>query len=147
MHRSRISTILLFLLLGLSVPEASVAESPNDIMIIANKGIDTNQITIEELKQIFLGKKSSWKGGDRIVCLNQYASHPIRDAFREKVLNMSAKDEETYWENQKVRKQITPPPELGSIPKAVFKLKNSLSYAYRKDVPANVVKVLLVIPE
>ena len=58
---------------------------------------------------------------------------------------MTPSEEATYWENQKIRQQLSPPPEMGSILKAVFKLKNSISYAYRKDVAGDVVKVLLVI--
>ena len=145
MHQQKITSIALLLLFTVNLPRTAAADSPDDILVIANKGIDTNQITVDELKQIFLGKKSSWKGGDRIVCLNQFDSHPIRNVFRKKVLNMSPKEEETYWEAQKVRRQLAPPPELTSIPKAVFKLKNAISYAYRKDVPDNVVKVLLVL--
>ena len=147
MYQFKILTIALLLHLGVTLPLHAAAESPNDILIIANMKVGISAISIEETKQIFLGNKTSWKGGDRIICINQYESNPIRKVFREKVLGMNAQDEVTYWEKQKVRKQMTAPPEVPSIPKAVFKLKNSISYAYRKDVPQNVVKILLVIPE
>jgi len=141
------TTIVLLVHLGLIIPINAAAESPNDILIIANKRVGINTISIEETKQIFLRTKTTWRGGDRILCLNQKENDPIRKVFQEKVLGMSEREEATYWEVQKVRKQLTPPPEVPSIPKAVFKLRNAISYAYRKDVPANVVKILLVIPE
>ena len=147
MHYIHKWRVALLLLTALSVvPEVSSADSPNDIVVFGNNGLSVSSVTIDELKQIFLKKKTSWRGGDRIVCINTPSSVPVRAKFREKVLGMSARDEEIYWENQKVRKQLTPPPEMMGTPKAVFKLKNSISYAFRKDVPKNVVKVLLVIP-
>ena len=145
MHRYNTFCLALFLFLGITSSAVCVAESPNDILIIANKKVKIDTITPEELKQVFLKKKTSWSNGDRIICINPTSSSAVRKVFREKVLDMSESEEKTYWEKQKVRRQLTMPAEMRSIVKAVFKLSNAISYAYRKDVPNNVVKVLYVI--
>jgi len=147
MHGHRWFRLAVLAALGLTLfPQTSEAESPDDILIITNKGARANDISLDEVKKIFLRKKTSWSNGDRIIVVNAKNNAAVRDRFRQKVLGMTAADEQTYWANEKVRRQISPPPELSTIPKAVFKLKNSIGYAFRKDVPANVVKVLLVIP-
>lgn len=147
MFNSKIIPVVVFVFLGFSLkPHVSHAQSPDDIVIIVNKNVSVNYMSIEELKQIFLGKKSTWRNGNKIVCINAKSHSAIRKTFRKKVLEMTAKEELTYWETEKVRRQISPPMELSSTPKAVFKLKNTISYAYRKDVPQKFVKALLVIP-
>ena len=138
--------VLLFvaIIVGLSTP--SHAESPDDIVVFVHTGVSTNHISVAELKQIYLKQKTSWSGGDNIVCINPPESAAVRKAFRSKVLGMTSVEEERYWSDQKIRRQLFPPPELANTPKAVFKLKNAIGYAYRKDVPAGVVKIVAVIP-
>ena len=147
MHRLSNWHIALLLTLGGFLSSVCHAESPNDILVIANKKIKIDSITPEELKQIFLKKKTTWINGDRIICINAPSTSAERAIFREKILGMSENEENTYWEKQKIKRQLTSPSEMRSIVKAVFKLSNGISYAYRKDVPPNVVKVLYVIPE
>ena len=104
-------------------------------------------MSIDEVKQIFLGMKERWSDGSSIICINPKNDTLVRHDFREKVLGMSFREELTYWSEQRVRRQIEPPPEMSSTTKAVFRLKYAISYAYRKHVPKDVVKVLLVIPK
>ena len=146
-HRIKIVEIAILLLALFALPRTSNAESPNDILIIANKGLNINYISPDELKQLFLGKKTNAKSGEKIICINSQAGTAVREIFRTKVLEMSKSEEMSYWERAKIRKQLSPPPEFVGVAKAVFKLPNAISYAYRKDVPTSVVKVLLVIPQ
>jgi len=130
----------------LLIPGVSSAQSPDDILIIANKSAPESSMSLAELKQIFLKKKSSWSNGNKIVAINAQDNSQVRRDFRKLVLDMTDTEELTYWEKQKIKKQIGAPTELQSRTKAVFKLKNAISYAYRKEVQKDVVKVLLVIP-
>ncbi len=134
------------LLLGLSTAFVSNADSPDDIVVFVNNASSVKEVSVAELKQIFLKKKNNWQGGDRIVCINAEEGTPLREAFRQKVLEMTATEEATYFENQRIRFQLVAPADMGNGPKAVFKMKAAVAYAYRKDVPAGVVKIVLVIP-
>lgn len=138
---------VLVLLAGLSNAEAGLAESPNDIVVFVNKAAPVAEMSVDELKQIFLKKKTTWRNGDSIVCINAQDTDSSRELFRQKVLEMSKSEELEYWEKEKMRKQLSMPAEMSNLAKAVFKIKNAVAYAYRKDVPQDVVKVILVIPE
>ncbi len=146
----QLKTISFFFVLlfigGLSLKASSSAESPDDIVVFVNNASLVSSLSAAELKQIFLKKKTSWPGGDKIVSINAVNNSLVREAFRKKVLNMSLQDEATYWENQRIRYQLIAPSEISAGPKAVFKLKAAVAYAFRKDVPKDVVKIVLVIP-
>ena len=134
------------LLIAAAVGLPSNADSPDEIVVFVNKSISVNSISLSELKQIFLKRKTSWPGGDNIVCINVSDSSPLRELFRGRVLEMTKEDEQRYWTNQKIRFQLSPPAEMDDTPKAVFKLRNAIGYAARKDVPQGVVKIVAVIP-
>ena len=129
------------------MPAVSETASPNDILVIVNKSADIDSISMGELAQIFLKEKTSWSNGQRIIPINAREGGDLRKSFRTKALAMRTSEEEIYWENQKIRSQLNPPVEMSNTPKAVFKLKYAISYAFRRDLPDNVVKVILVIPE
>jgi ABC-type phosphate transport system substrate-binding protein len=122
------------------------AESPDDVVVFVNNASSVTSANIAELKQIFLKKKNNWPGGERIVCVNAKEGSAVREEFRKKVLNMTAQEEATYWENQRIRYQLFAPSEIPGAARAVFKMKAAVGYAYRKDVPKDVVKIILVLP-
>lgn len=142
----RLSLITILMAVAVSPPAVSSTESPDDILIIVNKSTDIDSISVGELEQIFLKKKTTWSNGKKILSINASENSALRESFRAKVLAIKAEDEATYWEKQKIRLQIEPPVEMTNTPKAVFKLKSAISYAYRKDVPDNVLKVVLAVP-
>ena len=84
-HALKLLAATVLLLVMNSIAGTSEAESPNDILIIANKNVKLNAISISELKQIFLKKKISWSNGKRIISINARSSSSIRQQFRQKV--------------------------------------------------------------
>jgi len=126
-----------------SLPAA--ADSPDDILIFVNNKTATNSLTTEEVKQIFLKKRSSWPTGGNIVCINAKAGTALRQDFRKKVLAMSPTDERRYWETQKIKGGQKEPPSFSNLVKAVFKVPKSISYGYRKGVSPGVVKIVATI--
>jgi ABC-type phosphate transport system substrate-binding protein len=145
-HKQILFSCALVLFIGHAYPTVSNAESPDDIVVFVNNASSVSNADIAELKQIFLKKKNNWQGGDRIVCVNAAEGTALREEFRKKVLNMTGPEEATYWENQRIRFQLVAPSEMPNAPRAVFKMKAAVGYAYRKDVPKDVVKIILVIP-
>ena len=135
------------LLVLFSVSPNAFAESPNDndIVVFVNKGASVKTVTVAELRQLFLKQKTSWTSGGSVVCINAPRGTALRDQFRKQVLAMSAAEESTHWETARIRSQVSPPAEMLNTPKAVFRIKNALSYAFRKDVPKDVVKIVLEI--
>ena len=138
-------SILLFNLSGHTAPTQSGA--PDDLVIIVNKTVNVDHISVEEIKQIFLKKKGYWPDGEHIVCIHPPESSKARHRFRDVVLGMSQEAEKTYWRTQQIRNQVAPPANISNTPKAVFRLKNAVSYALRKDVPKGVAKIVLSLSE
>ncbi len=62
------------------------------------------------------------------------------------LLMITKAEEDNYWEDQKIRNNMEEPPKFRNVLKAVFHLKGSIGYVYRKDYKEGVVKILTVIP-
>jgi len=124
----------------------ALAESPDDILIVANLKAPVDKIDIKELKAIYLKKKLYWKIGQDAIPVNSKHGTPLRSEFQKRVLGMEPDTELIYWERQKIQRALSPPPEFPQTQKAVFKLRNSVSYVFRKDYRPNVTKILLVVP-
>lgn len=122
------------------------AESPDDILIVAHPGVDQSEIVPGEVRAIFLKKKTSWPSGDKIVPINAKPGTDLRKRFQEFIIEMDPSLEGAYWENQKIRYGMSPPAEFSIPLRAVFALKGSIGYVFRKDFKEGVAKVLLVIP-
>jgi len=120
------------------------AEKPDDILIVANKSLKAGSISIADAKRIFLKEKADLNG-ERITPVNARSGSALRNAFAVKVLGMSGAEETGYWEDQKIKTGTHKPTELADTVKAVFSLKNGISYCYRKDFNPAVAKILLAL--
>jgi len=124
---------------------ASGSANPDDLLIVANNSVSTDHVSVTQVRDYFLKKRSTWPGGDKAIPVNA-KDKALREAFRKRVLLMSADEEQRYWQNQMVRSAAKAPPEFSNPLKAVFKLKGGLSYVFRKDFPGKIVKIVLEIP-
>jgi len=120
-------------------------ENPMDILIVANKSVPVNSINEAVLRGIFLKVRKDWPGGQAAMPVNA-KDETLRAAFRSKVLQMDASAENRHWEEVKVKYGQSEPPALSNNLKAVFSLKGSVSYVYRKDFAEGIAKVVMVIP-
>jgi ABC-type phosphate transport system substrate-binding protein len=115
-----------------------------DLLIIANTNANASSASKAELRSYFLKKRSSWKGGGRVIPVNSPAGSRLRKAFQSKVLSMSESDEDEYWKNEGIRRGGQKPAEISNTLKAVYHLRGSVSYVFRKDYKGGVVKILAV---
>ena len=139
--------LLLTLIAALSVPVGvAEADGPQDLVIVANQSVPVNELTIDEVKAIFLKQRKSWKAGSTAVPIHAKAGSALRNAFVHRVLGMTENEELSYWEGQKIRKGIEGPAEFANPLKAVFRIKGSISYVMRSDYKEGVAKILLVVP-
>jgi ABC-type phosphate transport system substrate-binding protein len=122
------------------------AENPNDILVIANLGIKTDSITIDDLKDVYLKKRTNWSSGEKVIPIHVSNNSALRDAFRSAVLKMSSTDEQSYWQVRKIKEGDTDPPSFDNVMKAVFRLHGAVSYVFRSQYKSNVAKIVLVLP-
>jgi len=137
-------TLLLATML-LSLPAAS-ADSPNDILVVANKTVKVDAVSVAELKAIFLKKKVRWKTGLKAVPINAKDGTELKKEFLKRVFDMDQDLERSYWQDQKIRTGLVPPVTFRQLLKAVFNIRGSVSYVFRSQYREGVVKILLVLP-
>lgn len=123
------------------VSSSPVYAGDDDILIVANNGVSDASLSPVDVKALFLKKRSSFKGGDNAVPFNASKGTPLRQAFLKKVLEMEKVDEERYWEDQKVKKGITPPAEITNTMRALGQ-GGAITYVFRKDFKEGAGKVL-----
>jgi hypothetical protein len=147
-NRGQRRSVCVFLLsLGvLFWPNRALAEHPEDILIIANKAISANDVTINEMKSIFLGRKAALGRQGKVTPVHAKEGSKLRVEFQRRVLDMGPEEEISYWEDQKIRSGATKPPEFTRPIKAVFSRRDSVGYVFRKDYQDGVVRILLVLP-
>lgn len=143
---STLATLALISFAALTIPSSGRADGDDDaLLIIANNGVKESTITASEVKQIFLKQRASWRSGGKVTPINAKPGSPERAAFLKKVLGMNASEETSYWQDQKIKKGLTPPPEFANTPKAVFSLKGSIGYCLKSAYRPGTVKVLLTL--
>jgi hypothetical protein len=139
-----IATLVLFAGGGLIGPSEGRANADDDaLLIIANKAVPENSISVAEVQRIFLKMRSSWPSGGKVIPVNAKPDTPERRAFQEKVLGMDANAELSYWQEQKVKRGATPPPEFSNAQRAVFSLKGGIGYCLKSSYYAGTTKILL----
>lgn len=142
--------LLCFLATALFVDSAA-AQNPNDLLVVGNKNLPVSTVSLEELRSIFLKRKTVWPGGTQIKPIHAEKNSVERRIFSDLVIGMAPEDELRYWENQSVRFSIGPPQQYPIAKyerlRMVFGKTGAISYVLRKDYLEGVVKILLVIPD
>lgn len=137
------------ILAGLALLWASppaFADSPNDLLVVANKGVTVESADASEIRAIFLKSRTAL-GGTTVFPLNAKSDSELRAAFRTRVLKMTEEKERGYWDDEKVRKGTEAPSEVPATLKAVFSKAAAISYVFRKDYKDGTAKILASFPE
>jgi len=90
-------SILVFILfVALLVPGLS---SAGGVVIITNENVPTSTLDRDDIKQIFLGKKTTWDNGVKIVFVVQDGTE-ASDSFLETYVLKNAYQYDIYWKKQ-----------------------------------------------
>ena len=144
-RRALLVTTILAAVLILLPTGAANAESPSDILVIANNSVPVSKASLQEIRTMFLKQRQSWRGGGKVFPLNAKPGTNLRKEFQERVLGMNATSEQAFWQEQRIKKGLSAPSAFSNTLKAVFSVKGSIGYCYRKDYKAGLAKVLLVL--
>jgi hypothetical protein len=121
-----------------------------EIAVISGKSFPADVLTLEEVKEIYRGEKQII-GGQRLKPIDQRDTQSIRTQFLSKVLNFSADEYVTYWNNRLFRQGGIPPiPKNNSadVISAVQDTDGAIGYVWLTDTTdskANL-KILFTIP-
>ena len=97
-------SIISFLLCGVAMAEQ---------IVIVNNSVAVSSIDADSLKKIYLGKKTKWDNGDKIVpvTLNE---GPVHEAFLKNVIKKSNTQFLTYWKQMIFTGKGIPPKSVPS---------------------------------
>jgi len=97
--------ILTLIAATLLIPDIVLA---GDIVVICNKSVAESTVGKQDLKNIYMGKKTSWNDNKKIVFVVQDNSG-VNDQFLSTYINKSSAQYSSYWKEKVFTGQGTPP--------------------------------------
>lgn len=122
-----------------SVPAAKAAGDP--IVVIVNAANPVDNLSVGELKKLFLSDRSRWDTGKAVAPVMLAAGAPERTAFLKIVCGMSDADLSKYFlQAAFTGKSATPPKEVGSagaVRAFVAASPGAIGFVKAGDLPAS----------
>jgi ABC-type phosphate transport system substrate-binding protein len=148
MNRCAHGCALMFALgAGLSgLPETAQGAENVRQAVVVNKANPLNQLSLTELREIFLCNRQSWPNGERIAVFQLPTEAQQRTAFERVVLGMEPGEVAQMWIDRRMRGMATEPTTVPSIKlllRLVERTAGAIAYV-RQDQVTDTVKVLLV---
>jgi hypothetical protein len=111
-----------------------VTVDAKEVVIIGDKSFKDKNITLEEIKDIFLVKKR-FLDGKKILVMNYEYDNPMRHCFEKMVLKKSSRSIERYW--QKAYYRGIRPPKIIKSTTMLFnymqEIQPSIGYLYKEE--------------
>jgi len=120
---------------GITVP-VGADEAKTKLAIIVSKDSPVSDISIYDLKRLYLGERVN-ASGKRLLPLNLAPSSRERAAFDKTVLGMSPDAIARYWIDRKIRGDSGPPKTiepLDLLQRVVARLDGAIGYAPASEV-------------
>ena len=124
------------------------ATAQADLVVIAHPSNAESQVSLDTVRDIYLGKMTTFPGGGKLAAVDQKDGSPAKADFQAKVLRMNADQVKTYWSKLIFSGQGTPPRVMGNNAEVrgwVASNPNGIGYIDKASVDGSV-KVLLTIP-
>jgi ABC-type phosphate transport system substrate-binding protein len=132
-------------LLGLALVNLSSAESAeaggSTLVVITAKDSPVNGLSLNELKQIYLGASLTASDGSRILALNRGSKTRERVGFDRSVLDMDPEKVSRYWIDRRIRGQSGSPKAVDPGPliqRLVTRLPGAIAYVSSDQVDSSV---------
>jgi ABC-type phosphate transport system substrate-binding protein len=149
MHKPIVLTILI-LMLVISCPLLlTLGAAVEEVDIVVNKANDVGPLSREQVRQIFMGEKSSWRGGKRITILMFAPDQTERAVILREVFRMNESDYTRYFLQAAFTGKVqAAPKDLPSAAQMKARLAanpGAIGYLKKEDVDDSV-RVLLKLP-
>jgi ABC-type phosphate transport system substrate-binding protein len=143
---------ILLTILALMVSRAGLLTASGaleEIDVVVNKSNNTAPLSLEEVRRIFMGEKSSWPGGKRITVLMLAPDQPERGVILQAVFKMNESGYTKYFLQAAFTGHVQAAPR--DLPSAAHMKAhlaanpNAIGYLKKEDVDDSV-RVLLKLP-
>ena len=144
-------TFILFLtlralLLTLSLLWTSLSAA-GGLLVIASPQVPDTAISVQQLADIYVLKKSYWSNQIQVVPVNREAGSDERENFSELVFNTSTQDLAEYWDKLRFQGKLPPLTQISdhAVLNFVRSVPGAIGYINADQLPTGV-KVLLRLP-
>ena len=138
---ARALALLCGLLAALVFSPAARSQSTPPLLVIVHQGVPDTRIDGNELRAIFLRKRTAWSNGQRIVPLNHPPGNPVRLAFDSSTLGFNGGEAARYWIDARIRYGTEAPMSIATealVARVVKQLAGSIGYVRGANLPPGV---------
>ena len=122
--------------------KALMAESPDDLVVIANKNFKASTLSAADVKRMFKKELTTFRG-TKVKPIHAKKGSALRKQFVSRAMGMNESSEQKYWQDMMVKKGVNPPTELSNTVRGVFSAPGAISYCFRKDFNPATAKIVL----
>ncbi len=88
------------------------AQTTEAVAIVVHPQVDVDDLSLDELKNIFLAERQHWKDRSRITLLVRAAIAPERDLVLSEIYGMSEYRYRQYWLAKRFRAEVVSEPRI-----------------------------------
>jgi hypothetical protein len=128
-------------LLALAPTPAVADAGAEPLAIVASKQSSLTDLSLYQLKRLYLGDAIQGPGGAELVALNRDAKGAERSGFDKNVLGMTPDAAARYWIDRRIRGQSGAPKAVepaAVLQRVVSNLPNAVAYVRLRDVSPDV---------
>ena len=127
-------------------PAPSIAT--NDIAIVVPTSNPISNLSLSELRRIYMGERRYWKSGSAVVVLMRAHGSSEREVMLRVVFQMDDDQYDQYWVGKIKQAEATRPPaelfSFGMISQGVENIPGAIGFMSAKDVRNSHLKVLRI---
>jgi ABC-type phosphate transport system substrate-binding protein len=108
-----------------------------DILVIANRDVPEDTLSIKEIQEIFLGKRVQWRDNSRIR-FTTVGDAEVHRMFLKQYVNLSESDWKIYWKRMVFTGRGMPPETIATEAELidfVAKTKGAVGYLSSEGIP------------
>lgn len=112
--------------------------APPVLVVVVGQNNAVNDVSLAQLRTLFLGTPMTGPKGERLLPLNQPPGTPDRIAFDRLVLGMTPEEAGAYWVDHRIRGGGRPPRSFdpAQLQRLVPRLPGALTYLRAEQVSA-----------
>lgn len=119
-----------------------------DIYVIAHVNGNTEQLTRQQVADLYLGRTRMLQPGDYVILIDQNNDQPVRERFFRLLTNMSLSQVNAYWARLRFTGRQHPPEPQANDAKVIEAVsRDPLAIGYVGTQPGNQVRVILHLHE
>lgn len=119
-----------------------------DIYVIAHVNASTEQLSQQQVADLYLGRTRMLQPGDYVILLDQSNDQPVRERFFRLIANMSLSQVNAYWARLSFTGRQHPPQPKANDAKVIEAVsRDPLAIGYVGTQPGSQVRVILHLHE